>query len=120
MLQSFEQLNWQHRVIVIVGQNAKQHVSELYAHNSEINDRHIIWLVSENVMVSTNYPSGVAEAFVESVVNQYAPNSLNVLLIGNDGGIKLRSQAFDLKGIFRLIDAMPMRRQELSERNNEL
>ena len=39
-----------------------------------------------------------------------------VILVGKDGGIKMKRQdQTELEDIFRLIDAMPMRRQEMRE-----
>lgn len=38
-----------------------------------------------------------------------------VLLIGKDGGIKSREPSLNPDGIFRRIDAMPMRRREMRE-----
>ena len=41
-----------------------------------------------------------------------------VILIGKDGGIKMkRQEKTDLEDIFRLIDAMPMRLQEMRQKN---
>jgi hypothetical protein len=40
-----------------------------------------------------------------------------VILIGKDGGEKIRQgSSVDLKEIFAIIDAMPMRQQEMRER----
>jgi hypothetical protein len=45
-----------------------------------------------------------------------APDELTVLLIGKDGGEKFRShQPISAEQLFNLIDAMPMRRQEMRE-----
>ena len=45
-----------------------------------------------------------------------APNEFTVLLIGKDGGEKFRShQPISAQKLFSLIDAMPMRRQEMRE-----
>jgi hypothetical protein len=44
----------------------------------------------------------------------------NVVLIGKDGGVKLRQEApITLNEIFSTIDAMPMRRQEMKERTTK-
>ena len=43
-----------------------------------------------------------------------APDAFAVLLIGKDGGVKLRSaRPLALRGLFEAIDAMPMRRAEM-------
>jgi hypothetical protein len=45
--------------------------------------------------------------------------SFQVLLIGKDGGVKLRSsEPVSMKDLFDLIDSMPMRRQEMESRKN--
>jgi len=41
-----------------------------------------------------------------------------VLLIGKDGGVKLRSsEPVSMKDLFGLIDSMPMRQQEMESKN---
>jgi len=43
--------------------------------------------------------------------------SFQVLLIGKDGGVKLRSsEPVSMKDLFGLIDSMPMRRQEMESK----
>ena len=39
-----------------------------------------------------------------------------VVLVGKDGGEKLRTASPDLDAVFRLIDTMPMRRREMGDR----
>jgi hypothetical protein len=42
------------------------------------------------------------------------PDSFEVLLVGKDGGVKFRSsEVVSPEEIFRLVDAMPMRREEM-------
>ena len=44
--------------------------------------------------------------------------SFRVILIGKDGGIKLkRNDQIDLETIFELIDSMPMRKDEIRHKN---
>ncbi len=46
-----------------------------------------------------------------------APGQFEVVLIGKDGGVKLRSRSLvSPQEIFRTVDAMPMRRQEMRRR----
>jgi hypothetical protein len=48
-----------------------------------------------------------------------APNQFTLLLIGKDGGEKLRStKPVEVETIFRLIDSMPMRQAEMSNKKN--
>jgi hypothetical protein len=45
------------------------------------------------------------------------PRGFGIVLIGKDGGIKLRKPApWTVRELSRIIDKMPMRQQELSER----
>ena len=44
------------------------------------------------------------------------PSDVAVLLVGKDGGVKLReSKALSVQALFEIIDAMPMRRQEMRQ-----
>ena len=46
------------------------------------------------------------------------PGLLTVILIGKDGGVKLRqNEQINLNKIFLLIDGMPMRREEMRRKN---
>ncbi len=48
-----------------------------------------------------------------------APNQFALLLIGKDGGEKLRSDKLvKIETIFRLIDSMPMRQAEMGRKKN--
>jgi hypothetical protein len=45
------------------------------------------------------------------------PQTFEVLLVGKDGGVKFRSnQPLEPEEIFRTVDAMPMRREEMRQR----
>jgi hypothetical protein len=47
------------------------------------------------------------------------PETFTVVLVGKDGGVKLRrGEWVDLKEIFNLIDTMPMRQREMLERSH--
>ena len=47
------------------------------------------------------------------------PNKFTLLLIGKDGGEKLRStKPVKTEAIFKLIDSMPMRQAEMSNKKN--
>jgi hypothetical protein len=59
--------------------------------------------------------AGLQERHVE-VVTQ-AAKAFRVRLVGKDGGVKLdRGEPVDVPTLFALIDAMPMRRSEISGR----
>lgn len=82
----------------------------------EVNDRDIIWFVNTASGLVSNQAtlSGAVEKEVKDLLDNSRSGD-RVLLIGKDGGIKSREPSLDLEGIFRSIDAMPMRRQEVRE-----
>jgi hypothetical protein len=59
---------------------------------------------------------GEAEARDVVVVELLRPGPFAVHLVGKDGGVKLRREAFDLDELWSAIDAMPMRREEQRRR----
>lgn len=49
-----------------------------------------------------------------------SPNAFTVILVGKDGGVKLKtSDAVPLEDVFRLIDSMPMRRDEMRQKDQQ-
>ena len=53
----------------------------------------------------------------DEMSQQFAVTSsgFQLLLLGKDGGVKLRSSTVSLEDIFSLIDTMPMRRSEMRD-----
>ncbi len=63
-------------------------------------------------------PSGIlTPAQADNLRKRYATTGepFEIVLIGKDGGIKLRSPSTSVAQIFELIDTMPMRRAEMRE-----
>ena len=93
----------------------------LAAQNAEVLDRD---LVIFEILESA--PSSVNSDFVDAEAAQFLrkkfnvqEGTFNVILVGKDGGIKLRSQdQTNLNDIFSLIDAMPMRQEEMRRKRN--
>ena len=108
---------WKNRLILV--QEARETegaIDALRDARVELDDRDIIWfvntrsgLVSNQTTVSGGVERGVKELLDESRSED------RVLLVGKDGGIKSREPKLNLNGIFRRIDAMPMRRREMRE-----
>ena len=49
------------------------------------------------------------------------PNTFRLILVGKDGGIKLkRHDQASLEEVFELIDSMPMRQREMRQKNQWL
>ena len=88
----------------------------LSAHLDQIQERHIVIIeVFENGLVRIDGKSD-SRRTPESFRQQFSAKKgeLTAILVGKDGGRKLRqSGSLDLGKIFSLIDTMPMRQQEM-------
>jgi hypothetical protein len=115
---------WQNRLILLFAPSETHHEyralnDQIQARKSEIDDRDILvfrMLESGGVGPSedrskTHVGKSLRERF------SIRPGKLTVVLIGKDGGEKLRQEdRFDLEEILELIDTMPMRQREMRER----
>lgn len=88
-------LRWQARPVVVLGPEAQ--VADLQAHAEQLAEREV-------VILTDGYG---ADALRDG-------QGFQVLLIGKDGGIKMRSaRPVAAEDILSLIDSMPMRQQEM-------
>jgi hypothetical protein len=119
------QYRWKNRLLLIFAPNRSHPMFEglhqsLAARESEASDRDlVIFEIFESAPFSINSAAIDAEA-AHSLRERFDvhPGNFAVVLIGKDGGIKLkRRDRTDLKDIFGLIDSMPMRREEMRQRN---
>lgn len=115
---TLEELQWKNRIILVfLNKDADSEAlrAEFKEHADEIDDRDIrFFLIGEPV--KTNGSESLARAYVRQLRKRYNVNNddrLTVVLIGKDGGEKYRKDRLDLEEIDRVIDAMPMRRQEM-------
>lgn len=115
-----------HRVVVIVAGSAdapavREQRAELTSHAAGLDERDMVVFValSDGSVQSVHGPAPTpaqARAFLGRNLSPDGEvgSGFSVLLVGKDGGVKLRSarpvRAADL---FALIDTMPMRRQEM-------
>ena len=75
-----------------------------------IDERDIVWFVSHEGRLQSNYPGPLSDALAAELERQYFSRSdAAVFLIGKDGGLKVSDQRLDLPRLFERIDAMPMR-----------
>lgn len=118
------QFQWQNRLLFIFAPNRNHPMfdslhSSLAAQKAEVADRDlIIFEILESDPSSMNSKYLASEAAM-SLRKRYkvTRGEFAVLLIGKDGGIKLsRQNETRLEDIFALIDAMPMRRQEIRQK----
>ncbi|MEZ8967035.1 DUF4174 domain-containing protein [Vibrio breoganii] len=112
---SFQQLSemkWQYRILLI--QDRPDYQQTLTNASEEIADRHLIWfLVLPNRVVS-NLSDSVPEPLQQDIRQRILDKP--VVLIGKDGGIKMREERLSLPSIFSTIDSMPMRQAEMNSK----
>lgn len=118
MLTDLSDLRWENRVIVVSTVNDKDSISKIFEqHETELNERDIVWFIMQNNTVSSNFSGNIADNFVPNMIQNYKINAQleqgNVMLIGKDGGIKWAAKRINLATIFSKIDSMPMRQIEM-------
>lgn len=117
-LSSLQELIWSNRMILIF---SNQHDSQKFRvklenATTDIDDRQIIWFISDDQQLFSNYPGQLNSQFHGHLVKQWKNKNSNtpqVILIGKDGGEKSGQNTLDLDEIFFMIDQMPMRVQEM-------
>jgi len=110
-----EPFDWKHRIFLLF--DAPESVDRLRAAEAAINERQVLWFVTGGDALETNY-AGELPADFASRLDAYRrsrPGTIEVVLIGKDGGVKSRDPKLDLEALFARIDAMPMRRAERRE-----
>ena len=117
---------WRNRLLLIFSPaeshpDYKTQKRELEEQMAEVDDRDLIVFTVLEEGESLIGRSSVGDTGAESLRNQFGIESgqLTVILIGKDGGEKLRSKGHvPMEEIFSLIDSMPMRQSEMRERGD--
>ena len=113
-----EDLQWQNRVILVFTNENLDNYSlyeKFQVQQVEIEMRDILYfLFGKDVL--TNYVGMLDQQTVRELKRKYQPleNEIMVVLIGKDGSEKYRKTYLDFEEIFSIIDAMPMRQQEMA------
>jgi len=115
---------WQHRLVLLFAPSQsstayQQQIKTWQAHRVGVSDRDL--KLVEVLATGESRVDGqpITATSAESLRQQYkiAVNDFVVILVGKDGTAKQRSRTpFDLTVLFRTIDAMPMRQQEMHSR----
>lgn len=114
-------LKWKNRIVITLTNDGELNESlqqELKENDAEINDREILYFLITPTAVLSNSDYYLSLEDMGDLISTYFDNDdlLKVLLIGKDGGVKMDADSLDLGYIFRLIDSMPMRQQEMKSR----
>ena len=120
-----DQFQWKNRLLFLFAPNRNHPMfdslhNSLSAQKAEAADRDlVIFEILESDPSSMNSKYLASEAAL-SLRKRYKVNQgeFAVLLVGKDGGIKLnRQNETRLEDIFALIDAMPMRQEEMRQKS---
>ncbi len=113
-LNSLASLEWNYRVILLSGSEADQRALERA--QLSIDERHTVWFLMMEDGVRTNFSKSPSNRFTEALIERYLKKPVKAVLLGKDGGLKVRQNVFDLDALLMAIDAMPMRQQEMRQR----
>ena len=121
-LKNFE---WENRVLIIGGHGSKfkSQLDQINFEDKEFIDRNLVIILLEENNSKISYDGLKTIKTIDydstlSIRNKYDFKNFKLLLIGKDGGEKYNSnKPVNINVIYELIDAMPMRKQEIEERN---
>ena len=114
---------WKHRIVLVFAESDeraefREFMGAWSREQENVKDRDLV--VFEALIKGTSRgPSGpLTPAQADSLRQRFATagEPFEVVLIGKDGEVKLRSRSASVAQIFGLIDTMPMRRAEMRER----
>ena len=120
MSNPLDALRWKNRPLLIFAPSAhaphyRRQLELLHGLHRELSDRDMLVLEIVGDRVVTDEPALNAGTLREQL--EVRPDTFAVLLVGKDGGVKLRrSRPVAPEDLFELIDAMPMRRREMREK----
>jgi len=114
-------LRWKHRILLLFSPSESDssfrlQKQDLASRTEEVIERDLVILEILEHGESRTSQEILSKETAESIRNRFKARSgrFQVLLIGKDGGVKLRSeQPVPVQDILGLIDSMPMRRQEM-------
>jgi hypothetical protein len=115
---------WQNRLLLVFAPDAdsalyRQQQQMLLVAECGLNERDMVIIFVIRDAVSTKGSPAAPVAAVD-LRDAYGvlPHEFRVVLIGKDGGVKLRQEEpISAADLFALIDSMPMRKQEMGQRS---
>ena len=119
-LTNLSAFQWLNRIVVVnrIEQTPPvRSIFEQYRH--ELSERDVIWFIIQGDQVVSNDTGELSHDSLRNALQQYAVKPGEVILIGKDGGLKLRLDNLDIPILFSVIDAMLMRQNEMQRQRNE-
>ena len=120
-----DQFKWKNRLLFIFAPEEGDSIfqalqSEISTQPDEISERDLVVFkifetgpsYQQNIQIDTRTAAAIRTKFAAP------PGQFTCILVGKDGGIKLRQDSqVKLEKVFNLIDAMPMRREEMRQKS---
>ena len=121
-LKSFE---WENRVLVVGGNGSKyqNQFDNLEGNKNEYTERDMVVILINKDESKISYDglnvlNKLDHESTLSIRKRFNFDNFNLILIGKDGGVKYNNnEPVKINKIFEIIDKMPMRMQEIKERN---
>ena len=115
---------WKHRILMVFAPSEthpayQRLAAEVQSEKARFEERDMLWIEVLTEGTSQIDTVRLTETQAQQLRTQFAvaPERFVALLIGKDGGVKLRQGGtVRLEQIFALIDTMPMRRSEMRQR----
>ena len=102
---------WKNRVIITFSASVKE--PERLALQKQMEEK--ACALTDRNLVHIDLLQGSEDFDEMSQQFSVSSSGFQLLLLGKDGGVKLRSSSASLEDIFSLIDTMPMRRREMRD-----
>ena len=120
----FEQFKWKNRLLLVFAPDSSHPLCEslqrdLSTRKHEVDDRDLVVFEILDVGASKRDGTQLDPHMAASLRKRFdiSPKAFSLILVGKDGGIKLRkNDPVKLEEIFRLIDSMPMRQDEMLQK----
>ena len=119
------QFQWKNRLLFLFAPDGshplfKNLQSQIVAQKAEVEDRDLVVFEVLAQSPSRMNTASLDRQQADSIRDHFAvpQDTFRLILVGKDGGIKLkRDVQVDLKEVFGLIDSMPMRQNEMRQKN---
>lgn len=116
---------WKNRLLFLFAEDAndqffKNLQRQIMAQKAEVDDRDLIVFELPAKGPARMGATPLDQPQADSIRDHFdiPGNAFSLILVGKDGGIKLkRSDPVDLSAVFGLIDSMPMRQNEMRQKN---
>ena len=123
----FEEYRWNKRPLFVFSptverEDYQKQLRDLSSKEEGVEDRDMVvhLVLEEGNSFVEDLPLGKEAVRQLQEKFEIDPADLVIILVGKDGGVKLRKEEYTpMSDIFDLIDSMPMRQREMKEKSNE-